>query len=151
MCTDEDMPLSAGAVETNVIHTLLRTQRLLIARLGHVLTPCGMSWAGYEILQTLHLREGRPMSALALSNHLERHWTTIGNTISGLERSGHVVRYPNPEYWRENIVELTDRGRTGYENATAMLTTAAAEWVPRPQACELLKELQSLELALRQA
>ncbi|MBW4818385.1 MarR family winged helix-turn-helix transcriptional regulator [Rhodococcus qingshengii] len=150
MCTDEDMRLPAGAVETNVIHTLLRTQRLLIARLGHVLTPCGMSWAGYEILQTLHPRAGRPMSVLALSRHLERHWTTIGNTVSGLERSGHVVRYPNPKYRRENIVDLTDRGRTAYEKATTMLTTAATEWVPRPQARQLLNDLRSLELALRQ-
>ncbi|MFC9550036.1 MarR family winged helix-turn-helix transcriptional regulator [Rhodococcus sp. NPDC056960] len=132
----------------DIISSLMRTQRMLSSQLNKAFTPYGVSWAGYEILQMLVPRN--PISILTLARELERHWTSIAHTVNGLERSGHVIRYRNPSYRRENLVEMTDSGYDACTRVNEVLAVTAGACLPDDDvASALLAGLGALETELR--
>ncbi|MDF3309614.1 MarR family transcriptional regulator [Rhodococcus sp. T2V] len=138
--------------ETEVVYSLMRTQRFLSNRLTKMLAPYGVGWTRYEIMQSLVRADREPVSVLTLAHTLERHWTSVSKAITGLERAGHVTRYLNPSNRRENLVELTDFGFTAFQRVDKALATEAAACIPEdPTAGNLLLNLGSLERRLRAA
>ncbi|MGW4336400.1 MarR family winged helix-turn-helix transcriptional regulator [Rhodococcus koreensis] len=141
-------PVTGAKID--LIDALMRTQRMLSSQLSAAFTPFGVSWAGYEIMQLLVRFDRSPVSILAMARHLERHWTSIAHTLNGLERAGHVIRYRNPAYRRENLVELTDAGHEAWIRAgEALAETAALCSSDADSAAALLAGLGSVERALR--
>ncbi|MEN0137900.1 MAG: hypothetical protein AAGC80_22305 [Rhodococcus sp. (in: high G+C Gram-positive bacteria)] len=132
----------------DIISSLMRTQRMLSSHLNKAFSPYGVSWAGYEILQLLVHRH--PISVLTLARELERHWTSIAHTVNGLERAGHVIRYRNPSYRRENLVEITDSGIEACTQVNEALAVTAAVCSPDDDtALALLTGLGAFEAELR--
>ncbi|MGV9866721.1 MarR family winged helix-turn-helix transcriptional regulator [Rhodococcus koreensis] len=139
-----------AAAGTEVIYSLMRTQRFLSNRITKTFAPYGVGWTGFEIMQSLVRAGGDPISVLTIAHTLERHWTSISKAVTGLERAGHVNRFLNPANRRENLVELTGSGRTAFHQVTAALGATAATCIPaHPTADELLRNLDSLERELR--
>ncbi|MGW5150488.1 MarR family winged helix-turn-helix transcriptional regulator [Rhodococcus koreensis] len=147
---DGRRPEPVTAAKIDLIYSLMRTQRMLSSQLSRAFTPYGVSWAGYEIMQVLIRFDRRPISILALARHLERHWTSIAHTLNGLERAGHVIRYQNPAYWREKLVELTDSGHETWAHMCEALAETAALCSPDDHtAPDLLAGLSAFESELR--
>jgi MarR family transcriptional regulator, organic hydroperoxide resistance regulator len=74
-------------------------------------TAHGTSIRGHIVLTALAQNEGRPFSQLALGHALGVDKTTMTALLDKLERSGLVVRTPDPNDRRARIPVLTEAGR----------------------------------------
>lgn len=72
--------------------------------------------AGYKVSPeqwsiVAHLWEKDGLSQQALADHFHRSKVAAFHLITKLEEQGLVVRGPNPEDGRSNLIHLTDQGR----------------------------------------
>ncbi|WP_072806130.1 MarR family winged helix-turn-helix transcriptional regulator [Rhodococcoides yunnanense] len=119
---------SSAATESSdsmeAVVALLRLADTVRAGLEESLDGLGLSWARYEVLEVLS--EHSTMTYGQLGRHLVRHRTSIGVTVCAMEKSGLVVRTPNPRKPQQYVVTLTAPGSTILERAQRMLSRDAA-------------------------
>jgi DNA-binding MarR family transcriptional regulator len=146
-------PHSAPAADsvapyTSLIAAVLQTQKLISHQLNSALRPLGLSFARYEVLAMLVAAHG-PLPMVRIVRALDRHPTTIGTLIDGLEGSGLALRTINRADRRSTLVTITDKGREVATSATRALDAVA---LADPKVMHRLHEdLQQLLSATRRA
>ena len=133
---------------TSLIAAVLQTQKLISHQLNSALRPLGLSFARYEVLAMLVAAHG-PLPMVRIVRALDRHPTTIGTLIDGLEGSGLALRTINRADRRSTLVTITDKGREVATSATRALDAVA---LADPKVMHRLHEdLQQLLSATRRA
>ncbi|PQP10871.1 MarR family winged helix-turn-helix transcriptional regulator [Rhodococcus opacus] len=114
----------SGAPYTSLIAAVLQTQKLITHQLNSTLRPLGLSFARYEVLAMM-VAANAPLPMVRIVRALDRHPTTIGTLIDGLEGSGLVLRTINRSDRRSTLVTITDKGREVATSATRALGAVA--------------------------
>ncbi|AII04041.1 DNA-binding MarR family transcriptional regulator [Rhodococcus wratislaviensis] len=115
---------SVAAPYAPLLAAVLQTQKLITHHLNATLRPLGLSFARYEVLAMIVAANG-PLPMVQIVRALDRHPTTIGTLIDGLEGSGLAVRATNRSDRRSTLVSVTDRGREVAVSATRALDALA--------------------------
>ncbi|MGV9870297.1 MarR family winged helix-turn-helix transcriptional regulator [Rhodococcus koreensis] len=136
------------APATALIAAVLQTQKLITHHLNSTLRPLGLSFARYEVLAMMVAANG-PLPMVRIVRALDRHPTTIGTLVDGLEEAGLCVRTINRSDRRSTLVTVTDKGlEVGASASRALDGVALAD----PQDMHRLHEgLQQLLTATRRA
>ncbi len=121
-----------AATETavdSVMHALMSVGRLMRQRVeGDVLDP-GTIW----LLKSLAAAGPIRITELATATNLDT--STVSRHITQLERTGLVLRTPDPADGRAQLIALTDHGRqqldAGYQRRRALLATSLTGWDQR--------------------
>tara|TARA_R110000824_G_scaffold24090_3_gene85353 strand:- start:9498 stop:9959 length:462 start_codon:yes stop_codon:yes gene_type:complete len=94
---------------------LLGQVALLTGRVtGDALADVGAHRHQFAVLATLVAFDSTSQINLCRRTDIDR--SDMNAALVAMEKDGYVVRRPNPESRRENIVELTDLGRLRYED-----------------------------------
>jgi MarR family transcriptional regulator, organic hydroperoxide resistance regulator len=126
---DNDMLNNPDDPRSCVCFLLSRAAQSAQKHLRHLLEPYGITPAQYLIIECLWVADG--LSPKLLGELLRFDSATLTGLIDRLERSGFVVREPNPEDRRAIRICLTEKG-AGYKEELRALRIKANE--------EILKE-----------
>lgn len=107
-----------------VVTSVMRVQQLLLARIDALLKPFGVTFARYEVLVLLTFSRSGSLPLSKIGQRLMVHPTSVTNAIDRLESGGLVRRVPDEVDRRRTLAELTDKGRTVVQGATAALQEA---------------------------
>ena len=111
-----------GAVPSMVaITSIMRAQQILLAQVDAVVKPYGLTFARYEALVLLTFSQHGELPLSKIGERLMVHPTSVTNTVDRLEKSGLVVRRPNPLDGRGVLAAITGQGRRVVEEATREL------------------------------
>jgi DNA-binding MarR family transcriptional regulator len=113
-----------GVPQMHAVTSLMRVQQLVIGRLDGLLKPFGLTFARYEALVLLTFSSRGSLPLGKMGERLQVHPTSVTSIVDRLEGSGLVVRRKHPEDGRAVLAEITPRGRTLVEEATAALVGA---------------------------
>ncbi|SNT53307.1 MarR family winged helix-turn-helix transcriptional regulator [Rhodococcoides kyotonense] len=111
---------SAGRDDLDLVSTLLRVADATRSRLTTVLDRSGVTWAQYEILESLD-KARCPMSYRMLATVLQRHRTSITATVSGLLALGYIDRWVAPDSRSTTMIEATEPGVHALRRAKRVL------------------------------
>ena len=103
------------------VTTIMRVQQILLGQLDSLLRPHGLTFARYEALVLLTFSQAGELPLSKIGERLMVHPTSVTNTVDRLEKSGLVVRRPNPLDGRGVLAAITERGRKVVEGATSEL------------------------------
>jgi DNA-binding MarR family transcriptional regulator len=115
--TEAVPPLAAAA-------SIVRTHRILVARLNDALVPFGLTFVGYEALMLLFLSRRGALPLAKLAARLQGDPASASDRVDALERLGCATRAPHPRDRRTTLVTITERGRQVAAEATAVLNQA---------------------------
>lgn len=107
------------------VTSIMRTQQILIARLGALLKPWELTFPRYEALMLLYYSRNGSLPLGKMGARLQVHPTSITNAIDGIERLGYARRSPHESDRRQTLATITDAGREVAEAATRCLNEAA--------------------------
>jgi DNA-binding MarR family transcriptional regulator len=107
-------PSEAMAAATSV----MRVQQLLLAEFDAIMRSHDLTFARYEALVLLSFSRSGALPMAKIGERLMVHPTSATNIIDRLERSGYVVREPNPRDGRGTLARITPSGRDAMERAT---------------------------------
>lgn len=113
-------PVHSTSANTALIAAVLQTQKLITQHLNSKLRPLGLSFARYEVLAVL-VAAGKPIPIKEIVRILDRHPTTIGTLVGGLQATRLAAGTINNQDRRCTLVTITDKGRA--------VTSSAAEAV----------------------
>jgi DNA-binding MarR family transcriptional regulator len=113
-----------GVPQMHAVTSLMRVQQLVLARLDGLLKPLGLTFARYEALVLLTFSSRGSLPLGKMGERLQVHPTSVTSIVDRLESAGLVVRRPHPEDGRAVLAEITRKGRTLVEKATAELVGA---------------------------
>ncbi|GIF23604.1 DNA-binding MarR family transcriptional regulator [Actinoplanes tereljensis] len=113
------------------ITSLMRAQRIALARVEAVLKPHAITFARYELLMLLYFSRRGSLPMALISERLQVHPTSVTNAVDRLQAAGLVQRLMHPEDRRATIIELLPPGRKLAEAATADLNSQVfgAPWI----------------------
>lgn len=111
------------ATAMSAITSVMRAERILIARLNGLLEPHGLTFPRYEALMLLFLSRRGALPLGKIGDRLQVHRTSVTGLIDGLEATGFVRRSRHQRDRRTTLAEITDRGREAAEAATADLNS----------------------------
>ena len=100
-------------VQPTILHPrlgdeLVRVLKLMHAARSRAPAPVGLDHSAYPILFVL-ARQPHRVSDLAEAIHSDV--STVSRQVTGLTRSGYVVRSPDPDDGRAQLLSLSDTGR----------------------------------------
>ena len=110
--------------EMAAVTSIMRAQQILIAALDGILRPYELTFARYEALVLLSFSRAGALPLRVIGERLMVHPTSVTNIIARLDRQGMVSLRPNPRDGRGRLAEITARGRSVVDRATADLTAA---------------------------
>jgi DNA-binding MarR family transcriptional regulator len=143
-----DARRNTGSLASRRLAYLFKHAERLMAEL-HVetLAPFDIHARDLGVLLAIDRCESASQQQVAESLGVDR--TTMVAIIDALEAKGIVVRRPDPEDRRRNVVELTQAGQTLLRQATAASDVAEAELLAplNPQEGEQLRTLLARILA----
>jgi len=113
-------PAQAMAAATSI----MRVQQLLLAEFDAIVRRHDLTFARYEALVLLSFSRTGALPMAKVGERLMVHPTSATNIVDRLERSGYVVREPNPRDGRGTLARITGSGRDVVEHATKDLTAA---------------------------
>ena len=117
--------LRDGAVVSRRLAYLFKHAERLMGELhAEALAPFGIHARDLGVLLAIERSESASQQEVAESMGVDR--TTMVAIIDALEGRGVVVRHPDPEDRRRNLVELTRAGRVLLRRATAASDAAEA-------------------------
>ena len=90
---------------------LIRSARLISARVEDVVAPLGLSVPKFEVLGLLHAAPGGEMSFAELKRTMFMHPATMGHTIRLLEADGLIKRRAHDGDRRAYVAVITAQGR----------------------------------------
>jgi DNA-binding MarR family transcriptional regulator len=126
------------------VTSIMRAHQILLARLGRLLAPWGLTFARYEALMLLYYSRRGSLPLGRIGSRLQVHPTSVTNTIDGLERLGLVSRSAHESDRRMTLATITERGRATAREATEALNEARFATAPLSDA-----ELEELFATLR--
>ena len=104
--------------------SVMRVQQLLLAQFDAIVRPFDLTFARYEALVLLSFSRTGALPMAKIGERLMVHPTSATNIIDRLERSGYVVREPNPRDGRGTLARITPTGRDAVVRATKELMAA---------------------------
>ena len=93
------------------VTALMRTARILLTRVEHVLKPFGLTFSRFELLALLSFTANGALPMAKAGARLQVHPTSVTNAVDRLEKAGLAVRRPHPSDGRTILVEITPAGR----------------------------------------
>lgn len=132
------------------VTSLVRAQQLVLARVGALLEPFGLTFPRYEVLQLLAFSRRGSLPLGKIGERLMVHPTSVTNSVDRLEADGLVHRVRDADDGRITLAELTGEGRDLAERATKALVAArfGLEDVSDAEAARLAAELSALRARL---
>jgi DNA-binding MarR family transcriptional regulator len=91
---------------------IIRSARVISARVEEVVAPLGLSVPKFEILALLYIAPDGEMSFAELKKTMYMHPATMGHTMRLLEAGGLVKRRPHDVDRRAYVAVITAKGRT---------------------------------------
>ncbi|WP_320065537.1 MarR family transcriptional regulator [Micromonospora sp. RTGN7] len=132
----------------SVVTSLIRTHRLLLARIDDQLRGLDITFSRYEVLVLLHFSRSGALPLTTICAQLEVHQTTTSIVVGRLEKQGFVTRVPHPTDRRSKLVQLTETGRAVVLDATKRLNTTV--FTDSVFTADQIGELRALRSALLQ-
>jgi DNA-binding MarR family transcriptional regulator len=133
----------------HAVTSLMRVQQLVLGRLDALLKPHGLTFARYEALVLLCFSSRGSLPLGKMGERLQVHPTSITSIVQRLEVDGLILRRRHPDDGRAVLAEITDRGRSLIEAATADLV--GVDFGLGALTDEQLGELSGLLAPVRQA
>jgi len=106
------------------VTSIMRVQQILLARLGELLRPFGLTFPRYETLMVLVFSRTGSLPVGKMGERLQVHRTSMTHMADRLEESGLVTRVAHAEDRRSTLIEITPAGRDLAARATAVLNEA---------------------------
>ncbi|OLF53972.1 MarR family winged helix-turn-helix transcriptional regulator [Pseudomonas chlororaphis] len=117
----EPEPTPAGAVLTDFILSMFRASNLTLAWGDRIVAPLGLTSARWQILGAIAAAE-RPQPVAWLARDLEANRQNVQRIVNDLAKEGLVTFQPNPHHRRAQLVLLTDKGTTAFNQAIGLYT-----------------------------
>jgi DNA-binding MarR family transcriptional regulator len=106
------------------VTSIMRVQQILLARLGELLRPFGLTFPRYETLMVLVFSRTGALPVGKMGERLQVHRTSMTHMADRLEEAGLVTRVAHAEDRRSTLIEITPAGRDLAARATAVLNDA---------------------------
>lgn len=106
------------------VTSLMRAQQILLARLGELLRPFGLTFPRYETLMVLVFSRTGALAVGKMGERLQVHRTSMTHMADRLEEAGLVTRVAHAEDRRSTLIAITPAGRDLALRATAVLNEA---------------------------
>ncbi len=106
------------------VTSIMRTQQILLARLGELLRPLGLTFPRYETLMVLVFSRTGALPVGKMGERLQVHRTSMTHMADRLEQSGLVTRLSHEQDRRSTLIAITPAGRELAERATLILNAA---------------------------
>lgn len=106
------------------VTSLMRAQQILLARLGELLRPFGLTFPRYETLMVLVFSRTGALPVGKMGERLQVHRTSMTHMADRLEEAGLVTRVAHSEDRRSTLIAITPAGRDLALRATAVLNEA---------------------------
>jgi len=119
----------------------------LIAAVGALKRGIGDPEAGARAFLLGHVARLAPVRATDLAEHVHLDLSTISRHLRGLEGSGLLERFPDPDDRRASLLDVTPEGRVVLDRSTAARTalfaSATVGWTDA-EVAELVRLLHRL-------
>ena len=89
----------------------MRVHQLLLAAVDEVLSPFGLTFARYELLQLLSFTREGSLPLGRIGARLQVHPASVTNAVDRLEAEGMVRRCAHPTDGRAVLAAITAKGR----------------------------------------
>jgi len=106
------------------VTSIMRAQQILLARLGELLRPFGLTFPRYETLMVLVFSRTGALPVGKMGERLQVHRTSMTHMADRLEEAGLVTRIAHEEDRRSTLITITPAGRDLAARATAVLNDA---------------------------
>ncbi|MGB2712490.1 MAG: MarR family transcriptional regulator [Conexibacter sp.] len=106
------------------VTSIMRAQQILIARLGELLRPLGLTFPRYETLMVLVFSRTGSLPVGKMGERLQVHRTSMTHMADRLEEAGLVTRVSHAEDRRSTLIAITPAGRELAQRATELLNAA---------------------------
>jgi len=106
------------------VTSIMRVQQILLARLGELLRPFGLTFPRYETLMVLVFSRTGSLPVGKMGERLQVHRTSMTHMADRLEEAGLVTRVAHAEDRRSTLIAITPAGRDLAARATAVLNAA---------------------------
>jgi DNA-binding MarR family transcriptional regulator len=106
------------------VTSIMRVQQILLARLGELLRPFGLTFPRYETLMVLVFSRTGSLPVGKMGERLQVHRTSMTHMADRLEEAGLVSRVAHAADRRSTLIEITPAGRDLAARATAVLNEA---------------------------
>jgi DNA-binding MarR family transcriptional regulator len=106
------------------VTSIMRVQQILLARLGELLRPFGLTFPRYETLMVLVFSRTGALPVGKMGERLQVHRTSMTHMADRLEEAGLVTRVAHAEDRRSTLIEITPAGRDLAARATVVLNAA---------------------------
>ncbi len=103
------------------VTSIMRAQQILLARLGDLLRPFGLTFPRYETLMVLVFSRTGALPVGKMGERLQVHRTSMTHMADRLEEAGLVTRVAHAEDRRSTLIAITPAGRDLALRATAVL------------------------------
>jgi DNA-binding MarR family transcriptional regulator len=112
------------------VTSVMRAQQILLARLGELLRPLGLTFPRYEALMQLVFSRTGSLPVGKMGERLQVHRTSMTHMADRLEEAGLVTRVSHARDRRSTLIAITPAGRDLAERATRILNEAAFAMQP---------------------
>src|SRR6266581_7624625 len=140
----------AGQALTALMREVCRLHGLWLVAGEHVMHPCGLSSARWQVLDALDLA-GEPLSVAHIARQMGLTRQSVQRTVDLLAQEGLIAFADNPHHRRAKLVDFTPRGRSIMEHVNQIQTTwanALAQGLSAPALHDALQLLETLRLRL---
>lgn len=120
------------------VTTIVRVNRILVARVETALNPIGLSFARFEILRLLGFTRDRRLPMGKIGQRLQVHPASVTSAVKRLERDGMIRRRTAEHDNRVVFAELTPRGQELVDMATESINGVFEELELDPHDMELI-------------
>lgn len=94
--------------------------RIFARELARAIQPIGLAPAQFLVLT--RLCSGPPLTQRALAEAADVDQATMAGTLTRMDRDGLILRQPNPNDGRSQLIAPSDRARTLFKQATTEAT-----------------------------
>lgn len=112
----------SGIALTNAVLDLFRLNGRMLARGDRLVAPLGLTSARWQVLGAIG-SAARPEPVAWLARDLGSNRQNVQRIVNDLAREGFVAFDPNPHHRRAQLVVMTEKGRSAYDEAIRL-------WVP---------------------
>jgi DNA-binding MarR family transcriptional regulator len=106
------------------VTSLMRAQQILLARLGELLRPLGLTFPRYETLMVLVFSRTGSLPVGKMGERLQVHRTSMTHMADRLEQAGLATRVSHADDRRSTLISITPAGRELAARATQILNEA---------------------------
>jgi DNA-binding MarR family transcriptional regulator len=117
-------PLRHTATAAALTELMLETFRLngrLLAAGDKLVAPIELTSARWQVIGAVAMA-GRPLPVAHIARNMGLARQSVQRVVNDLERARMVCFAPNPHHRRAKLVELTEKGRKAYDEASALQT-----------------------------